>query len=178
MALQQCAGRMQDGRAASRFLLPEHGCACSAWHPLARMRDTSVPMTTPQESPSAFDVLGGADAISRIVDGFYQRMDSLPQAATVRAMYPQDLTQSRRVLKNYLTEWLGGPALYSTERGHPRLRARHLPFSIGAAERDAWMLCMRGALEEVVTEDAIRQVLIEHIAGVADWMRNRDPPGT
>jgi hemoglobin len=135
-------------------------------------------MTTQQDTPSAFDVLGGADAINRIVDSFYQRIDSLPEAATVRAMYPPDLTESRRVLKSYLTEWLGGPAAYSTERGHPRLRARHLPFSIGVPERDAWMLCMRGALEEVVSSDAIRQVLIEHIAGAADWMRNRDMPGT
>jgi hemoglobin len=134
-------------------------------------------MTTQQDSPSAFDVLGGADAISRIVDIFYQRLDTLPEAATVRAMYPQDLTQSRRVLKSYLTEWLGGPALYSSERGHPRLRARHLPFSIGGPERDAWMLCMRGALEEVVTSGPIREVLLEHIAGVANWMRNRDLQG-
>src|SRR5262249_49810655 len=131
-------------------------------------------MTTEQESPSAFEALGGATTIERIVDLFYQRMDSLPEAATVRAMYPQDLTQSRRVLTSYLTEWLGGPALYSTERGHPRLRARHLPFSIGVPERDAWLLCLRGALEEVVTSDAVREVLMEHIAGVANWMRNRD----
>jgi hemoglobin len=129
---------------------------------------------TQQESPSAFEVLGGADAIGRIVDIFYQRLDSLPEAATVRAMYPPDLTHSRRVLKSYLTEWLGGPQLYSTERGHPRLRARHLPFSIGVPERDAWMLCMSGALEEVVTSTAVRKVLLEHIAAVANWMRNRD----
>jgi hemoglobin len=129
---------------------------------------------TAQQDTSAFDVLGGADAIERIVDLFYERMDRLPEAATVRAMYPADLTQSRTVLKKYLTEWLGGPALYSSERGHPRLRARHLPFSIGVPERDAWMLCMRGALEEVVTSEPVREVLLEHISGVADWMRNRD----
>jgi hemoglobin len=130
-------------------------------------------MTAKQET-SAFDVLGGADAIERIVDRFYERMDRLPEAATVRAMYPADLTQSRAVLKKYLTEWLGGPTLYSSERGHPRLRARHLPFSIGAPERDAWMLCMRGALEEVVSAEPVREALLEHIGGVADWMRNRD----
>jgi hemoglobin len=129
---------------------------------------------TAEQDPTAFDVVGGTDAIGRIVDGFYQRMDSLPEAAIVRALYPADLTQSRAVLKNYLTEWLGGPPLYSSERGHPRLRARHLPFSIGVPERDAWLLCMRGALEEVVASAPVREVLLVQIEKIADWMRNRD----
>ena len=60
------------------------------------------------------------------------------------------------VLKKYLGEWLGGPKLYSTERGHPMLRARHLPFAIGVAERDAWLLCMNGALDETIADEAAR----------------------
>jgi hemoglobin len=77
------------------------------------------------------------------------------------------------VLKTYLAEWLGGPRAYSQERGHPRLRARHLPFSIGNAERDAWMLCMRGAMEDVIEDVPIREWMLEKLSGVATWMRNR-----
>jgi hemoglobin len=77
------------------------------------------------------------------------------------------------VLKKYLGEWLGGPPAYSQERGHPRLRARHLPFSIGDEERDAWMLCMRGAMDEVVSDAVAREWILEKLAKLADWMRNR-----
>jgi hemoglobin len=131
-------------------------------------------MTAHEQPSSVFDLLGGQAAVERIVDAFYDRVDTLPEAAAVRALHPADLAGSRAVLKKYLTQWLGGPPLYSRERGHPRLRARHLPFSIGAPERDAWLLCMRGALEEVVEEPAVREAILQQLSKTADWMRNRD----
>ena len=127
-------------------------------------------MTT---GPTPFQQIGGQPAVDRIIDRFYDRMDTLPEARVIRVLHPEDLGATREVLKRYLAEWLGGPSAYSEERGHPRLRARHLPFSIGNEERDAWMLCMRGALEEVVTDVSIREWLEEKLSGVADWMRNR-----
>jgi hemoglobin len=127
-------------------------------------------MTT---GPTPFQQIGGQPAVDRIIDRFYDRMDTLPEARVIRVLHPEDLGATREVLKRYLAEWLGGPRAYSEERGHPRLRARHLPFSIGNEERDAWMLCMRGALEEVVTDVSIREWLEEKLSGVADWMRNR-----
>jgi hemoglobin len=127
-----------------------------------------------QLAASHFDLVGGQTAVDRIVDAFYARMDTLPDATTIRALHPPDLSGSRTVLKKYLAEWLGGPDRYSQERGHPRLRMRHLPFRIGAAERDAWLLCMRGALEEVVGSEALREQLLEKLFKVADWMRNSD----
>jgi hemoglobin len=127
-------------------------------------------MTT---GPTPFEQIGGQPAVDRIIDSFYDRMDTLPEAKVIRVLHPEDLGGTRAVLKRYLAEWLGGPRAYSEERGHPRLRARHLPFSIGDEERDAWMLCMRGALEEGVTDVLIREWLEEKLAGVADWMRNR-----
>jgi hemoglobin len=136
--------------------------------------DTALMATEQQDAPSAFEIVGGQAAIDRIVDLFYEHMESLPEAATIRALHPADLSAIRRVLKRYLAEWLGGPRLYSQERGHPRLRARHLPFSIGAPERDAWMLCMRQALEEVIDSQAVREALLGELFKVADWMRNRD----
>lgn len=100
-------------------------------------------------------------------------MDTLPEAQVIRAMHAADLSLIRDVLKRYLAEWTGGPKLYSVEKGHPRRRQRHIGFAIGDAERDAWMLCMRGALEEAVVDAAARQDLDKALSGLADWMRNR-----
>ncbi len=121
---------------------------------------------------SHFELVGGQAAVDRLVESFYRRMDTLPAAAAVRALHPPDLARSKAVLKRYFGEWLGGPALYSQERGHPRLRMRHLPFRIGAAERDAWMLCMTGAFEEVVESRSLRELLLQSLYKTADWMRN------
>jgi hemoglobin len=123
--------------------------------------------------PTPFEQIGGQLTVDRIIDLFYDRMDSLPEARIIRVMHPKDLGATRAVLKRYLAEWLGGPQAYSQERGHPRLRARHLPFSIGDEERDAWMSCMRGAVEEVIVDVAIREWILEKLLGVATWMRNR-----
>jgi hemoglobin len=123
-----------------------------------------------------FELIGGQAAVDRIVDSFYDRMDSLPEARGIRALHAADLTAVRAVLKKYLAQWLGGPQTYSAERGHPMLRARHLHVGIGIAERDAWMLCMRGALEEVVADVAVREWLLDKLLPVADWMRNRPEP--
>jgi hemoglobin len=122
---------------------------------------------------SMFERIGGSATIDRLVERFYARMNTLPEARTIRAMHAADLVSIKDVLKRYLTEWTGGPRLYSVEKGHPRLRQRHISFAIGDAERDAWMLCMRGALEETVADAAARQELDRALSGLADWMRNR-----
>jgi hemoglobin len=125
-----------------------------------------------------FERIGGQPTIDRIIDVFYDNMDTLPEAKVIRELHPKDLGPIRVTLKKYLAEWLGGPPAYSQERGHPRLRARHLPFSIGDAERDAWMLCMRRAMEEVVTGDVeARELILQKLGPLADWMRNRQPAG-
>ncbi|MDR3516822.1 MAG: group II truncated hemoglobin [Azospirillaceae bacterium] len=122
---------------------------------------------------SLFDRLGGVVTIDRLVEDFYRRMDTLPAAATIRAMHPRDLGPTRQTLKQYLTEWSGGPKLYSVEKGHPRLRQRHMGFAIGNAERDAWLLCMRGALDETIADDDTRAEIDAALTKLADWMRNR-----
>ncbi|MEZ2147976.1 group II truncated hemoglobin [Bradyrhizobium sp. DN5] len=130
-------------------------------------------MTDSTVTTSMFERIGGGATIELLVDRFYQCMDTLPEAQVIRAMHAADLGLIRDVLKRYLTEWTGGPRLYSVEKGHPRLRQRHIGFSIGDAERDAWMVCMRGALEETVADRAARQDLDKALSGLADWMRNR-----
>jgi hemoglobin len=120
-----------------------------------------------------FTRIGGQITVDRLVDRFYDLMDTLPEAKVIRDLHPQDLGTIRTVLKKYLAQWLGGPGTYSEERGHPRLRARHLPFSIGDQERDAWMLCMRRAMVDVVTEEGVREEILHKLSELADWMRNR-----
>lgn len=127
---------------------------------------------TSSSPATLFAEIGGQPVVDRLVDAFYHRMDTLPEAKAIRAMHADDLGPVKTVLKHYLGEWLGGPKLYSQAHGHPRLRQRHMRFSIGIAERDAWMLCMQGALDEVVANAALRAHLSQSLFKLADWVRN------
>lgn len=122
---------------------------------------------------SMFERIGGAVTIDRLVEAFYRRMDTLPEARTIRGMHADDLGQTKIVLKRYFCEWMGGPKLYSAEKGHPRLRQRHMGFKIGEPERDAWLLCMSGALEETVSDMDARREIYALLAKLANWMRNQ-----
>lgn len=130
-------------------------------------------MSDEADEKTPYEEIGGAETINRLVDSLYDRMESLPEARTIRDMHAADMKGIRLVFKLYLTEWLGGPDVYSSRRGHPRLRARHMPFSIGAAERDQWLLCMRGALDATIENEAIRNDIFEAMSRLADHMRNR-----
>jgi hemoglobin len=122
---------------------------------------------------SMFERVGGTVTIDRLVETFYGRMDVLPEAQVIRAMHQADLGPTKNLLKRYLCEWMGGPKLYSAEKGHPRLRQRHMGFKIGEQERDAWLLCMSGALEETVADVRARHEIYATLAKLADWMRNQ-----
>ncbi|HEU4564379.1 MAG TPA: group II truncated hemoglobin [Gemmatimonadaceae bacterium] len=124
-------------------------------------------------NPTPYDLLGGADGVRRLVDRFYDVMDSAPEAVTVRALHARSLRASREKLYLYLTGWTGGPQLYVERYGHPRLRMRHFPFSIGARERDEWLWCMERALAEHGMPDELRAFLWERLCALADHMRNR-----
>ncbi|TAK79158.1 MAG: globin [Aquabacterium sp.] len=121
-----------------------------------------------------YDLIGGEAGVRRLVQRFYALMDELPEAAAVRAVHPPSLAGSEQKLFEYFSGWLGGPPLFEAKYGHPRLRARHLPFSIGTRERDEWLLCMRRALDETVEHEQLRELLFEKMAGLADHMRNRE----
>ncbi|MEC4591721.1 MULTISPECIES: group II truncated hemoglobin [Nitrospirillum] len=120
-----------------------------------------------------FEAIGGQAAVDRLVEAFYHQMDTLPEVRGLRAMHAPDLTETKRVLKLYLAQWMGGPADYSAERGHPRLRARHLGFTVGVAERDAWLLCMSRALMTTVPDADLRGAILQALTPLADWMRNQ-----
>ncbi len=125
-----------------------------------------------EHTATLFSRIGGAPAIDRIVEEFYRRMDTLNEARTIRAMHHENLAPTKAILKAYLGEWLGGPQFYSQARGHPRLRQRHIRFSIGPAERDAWMKCMIGALQECVPGETVRGEIEQKLYQLADWVRN------
>jgi hemoglobin len=117
--------------------------------------------------------LGGEDGVRALVDRFYDLMDLEPHYAGLRALHPADLAGSRDKLHWFLCGWLGGPNLYIERFGHPMLRARHMPYRIGIAERDQWMACMMQAMQEREIDEALAQRLAEAFFGTADWMRNR-----
>ena len=126
------------------------------------------------ESDSVYERLGGAPALHRLVNRFYELMDELPEAYTVRKMHPDSLAGSADSLFEFLSGWFGGPPLYSNRKGHPRLRMRHLPYAVGPVERDEWMLCMRTALTEQVEDAQLRDALIDTFQKMADHMVNTD----
>lgn len=127
------------------------------------------------ETPYA--LVGGDAGVRRLVDTFYDLMDAVPEYHVIRKLHPQDLAASRDKLYLFLSGWLGGPPLYLEKHGHPMLRARHLPYAIGVAERDAWLACMLQAMEDTGLDPALRQGLLQAFFGTADWMRNRPEPG-
>jgi hemoglobin len=123
---------------------------------------------------SHYQRIGGESAVRRLVDAFYAAMEVLPEAAAIRAMHPGDLSESRERLFLFLSGWLGGPQLYTEKFGHPRLRARHLPFAIGESERDAWLSCMRHAMASIGLGDELRLELDAAFTRTADFMRNQN----
>lgn len=124
-------------------------------------------------SQTPYEQIGGEATVRALVKRFYALMDSLPEVGALRAIHAPDLSDAEEKLYLFLSGWLGGPNLYVDRFGPPFLRARHLPFSIGVAERDQWMHCMRQALAENVVDEALRAKLLAAFSSLADHMRNR-----
>jgi hemoglobin len=124
-------------------------------------------------APTPYEQLGGEAGVRRLVDRFYDLMDTAPEAATIRALHATSLKASREKLFLFLTGWTGGPQRYVERFGHPRLRMRHFPFAIGARERDEWLWCMDRALDEQEIPAALRARLRERLHALADHMRNQ-----
>ena len=124
-------------------------------------------------TPTAYTLLGGDARVRELVDRFYDLMDLEPAYAELRAAHGTTLDDARDKLYWFLSGWLGGPSLYIERFGHPRLRARHLPFAIGIKERDQWVACMDQAMGETGVPADLRVRLRESFMGTADWMRNK-----
>jgi hemoglobin len=120
-----------------------------------------------------FEQLGGEPGVRALVDHFYDLMDLEPGLGRLREVHGSSLDSARDKLFWFLCGWLGGPDLYIQRFGHPRLRARHLPFAIGVEERDQWLACMYQAMEDRGVPEPLKSRLQRSFFDTADWMRNR-----
>jgi hemoglobin len=131
---------------------------------------------TPDEKPAAetpYTWIGGEERVRALTERFYDLMDLEPGYATLRAVHGSSLDNARQRLFWFLCGWLGGPQHYTDRFGHPRLRARHMPFAIGVTERDQWLACMNQAMQEAGVDEALRTRLLQSFFQTADWMRNQ-----
>jgi hemoglobin len=122
--------------------------------------------------PTPFERMGGEVEVRALVDHFYDLMDLEPAYQALRQVHHASLDKARDKLFWFLCGWLGGPQHYVERFGHPRLRARHLPFVIGIKERDQWLACMAQAMRERQVDEALATRLAESFFNTADWMRN------
>jgi hemoglobin len=130
-------------------------------------------MSASSDARTPYEMLGGDAKVRELVERFYDLMDFEPGYRELRAVHGNTLESAREKLYMFLSGWLGGPSLYMDRYGHPMLRARHLPFAIGAIERDQWMACMVQAMEEVHVPQELREALEQAFGKTADWMRNK-----
>ena len=126
------------------------------------------------QNVTPYSILGGDNGVRALVERFYDLMDLEPAYADVRAVHAATLDHAREKLYLFLCGWLGGPQLYVERYGHPRLRARHLPFPIASRERDQWLACMARALDDTGCPAELKPRLMEAFFQTADWMRNRE----
>lgn len=125
------------------------------------------------EPQTLYEMMGGGERLRALVDRFYDLMQLEPDFAGIHAMHPVPNDSSREKTFMFLSGWMGGPDLYIERYGHPRLRARHLPFAIGSAERDQWLRCMAWAMEDMGYDDTLRVRMMNSFFQTADWMRNK-----
>ena len=126
-----------------------------------------------EEESKLYELIGGADKLRQMVDRFYDLMELEPEFAGIRALHPTPMDGSRDKLFWFLSGWMGGPNLYIEQFGHPRLRARHLPYAIASSERDQWLRCMAWAMQDVGIAEELQQHLMQSFYQTADWMRNK-----
>ena len=123
-----------------------------------------------EETP--YELMGGAKTIQRLVDVFYAHVAAHPE---LKPIFPEDLTETKDKQYKFLTQFFGGPPLYSQERGHPMLRARHMPFPITPKRAEAWLSCMNKALDTIGLEQELRDYVFQRLMQTAYHMVNHAP---
>jgi hemoglobin len=127
-------------------------------------------VTSPAESPTFYELVGGEPTFRKLVDEFYAGVATDP---VLRPLYPDaDLTSAAERLRLFLMQYWGGPNTYSARRGHPRLRMRHAPFRVGPAERDAWLSHMRRAVDALDLPPEQDATLWQYLERAAYFMVN------
>ena len=130
----------------------------------------SKPHPTPTQTP--YQLIGGEPKVRQLANRFYDIMASDPEAADLYAIHPLPLDNIRQKFFEFLSGWLGGPALFEQKYGHPRLRARHLPFQVDEKLRNQWMYCMDKTLDDVVENKMLRDGIRQSIGQLASHMIN------
>ena len=123
-----------------------------------------------EKIPTPFDTIG-EEKLHQIIDAFYRRVGKHPHLAPI---FPDDLTETARKQKQFMTQYLGGPPLYTSEHGHPMLRARHLPFEITQTRAKEWLQCMAEAMDEVGLSGLVRDNFYSRLVLTATHMINTD----
>jgi hemoglobin len=128
---------------------------------------------------SSLRAMGGEAGVRELVDHFYDAMETLPQAETIRALHPEELALSREKLAAFLTGWLGGPRRYNQRWGPIRIPSAHAHVPIRPIDRDAWLLCMNRAIEQMPVAASFRAYFMREVARPADRCVNRgaEPAG-
>lgn len=119
-----------------------------------------------------YEAIGGADTIRDIVTRFYPKVQENPLLAP---LFPEDINPVMEKQYLFLTQFLGGPSLYSDQYGHPMMRARHMPFEITPERAEAWLSCMAAALAETAIPATLQQLVIQRLSGPANHFINTDP---
>jgi len=122
---------------------------------------------------ASYQAAGGLEGIRRLVDSFYDFMETLDEATTVRNMHPSDLTVARDKLCLFLSGWMNGPNVYQPKYGSIHIPRAHAHLSIGIEERDAWLACMARALVEQPYPEDFKQYLLSELAVPAERCRTR-----
>lgn len=122
-----------------------------------------------EEVKTLYERLGGAPTIRKLVQVFYNLVEKHPK---LKPIFPEDLTETREKQYLFLTQYFGGPPLYTEKRGHPMLRARHMQFPIDQERVEAWLSCMDQALDAVGVEGKLREEVWSRLVYTAYHMRN------
>ena len=126
------------------------------------------------EEMTPYELLGGDDGVRQLTADFYGLMDALPEAATIRAMHKGDLSEMTDKLGTFLIGWLGGPQRYQERFGRVIIPLAHKPFPIGPSERDQWLMCMQGAIDNTSLNDSMKARLMDSFGRMAEMCRTKD----
>lgn len=130
-----------------------------------------VDLTRGERGPSVYELVGETAYFERLATAFYRHVGAAPE---LLALYPEpeNLAPAARRLALFLAQYWGGPTTYSEERGHPRLRMRHMPFRVDSAARDQWLRCFTAALDECPVAAPLRSAILEHATNAANFLVN------
>jgi hemoglobin len=126
------------------------------------------------EEKTPYELLGGDEGVKKLTVDFYGLMDTLPEAATIRAMHKGDLSMMTDKLSTFLIGWLGGPQRYQERFGRIIIPLAHKPFPIGPSERDQWLMCMQGAIDKTSLDESMKARLMDSFGRMAEMCRTKD----